>query len=326
MISPKALSTDQDLIQLLTIALEHEWAVSFEYLFHAYSMPKGMYFYPDPVLLAPTDVRGQTIQIAIDEMYHSQQFALVLHGLGVSPSFKTDELIRFPRIVDNLKRDKNTEDKVADLYQSARFPEGFRPEVNNMLLNIAGDEVRHGHQFQAMIDTMTGRGEGEAGIIRPDPAAEDKEEVRLLHDLIQKENDLVHRYLYFVFLFGDHQDLGARLFKNSIDHMRHWDKNSGLLIRLGSLIRIENAEKRPDGSERSVKPMPDAFPREDRRTALDTLLAAEERLIALYEKAVSLAPSAEVRDQLTFHLSQNREHRLTQDRLRANALRIKGLK
>ncbi|MCJ7611538.1 MAG: hypothetical protein MUP19_04680 [Candidatus Aminicenantes bacterium] len=320
------ISNDKDVIQLLTISLEHEWAVSFEYLFHAYSMPKGKYLYQDPVLMAQTDVRAQTIQIAIDEMYHSQQFALVLHGLGVSPSFKTDEVIRFPRTVDNLRRDKSTEDAVTDLYQSARFPEGHHPQIQNMLLNIAGDEVRHGRQFQAMIETMIGRGEAEDRLIQPDPAAEAKDEVRLLHDLSRLENDIVHRYLFFVFLFSDHQDLGLRLFKNSIDHMRHWDKNSGLLIKLGSLIRIENAERRPDGSERSINPMPDIYPDADRRTALDTLAAAEDTLIGLYEAAVASAPTAEVRDQLNFHLSQNREHRLTQEWLLANALRIKGLK
>jgi len=320
------INTIQNLIELLTISLEHEWAVSFEYLFHAYSMPKAKYFYRDPVLQAETDVRGQTIQIAIDEMYHSQQFGLVLHDLGISPSFKTDEVIRFPRILDNLRRDKDTEDTVTDLYQSARFAEGDHPEIHNMLLNIAADEVRHGKQFQAMIETMTGRGEAEDRIIQPDPAAETQEPVRLLHELTRRENDIAHRYLFFVFLFSDTQDLGARLFKNSIDHMRHWDKNSGLLIKLGSLIRIENAERRPDGSERSVRPMADLFPAADRRAAVEALAAAEQELIGLYEQAVAAAPTAEVRDQLSFHLSQNREHLLTQKGLMANALKIKGLK
>jgi len=320
------INTIQDLVELLTISLEHEWAVSFEYVFHAYSMPKGKYFYQDPVLQAKTDVRGQTIQIAIDEMYHSQQFGLILHGLGVSPSFKTDEVVRFPRILDNLRRDKDTEDTVTDLYQSARFAEGAHPEIHNMLLNIAADEVRHGEQFQAMIETMTGRGEAEDRIIQPDPAAETQEPVPLLHELTRRENDIVHRYLYFVFLFSDTQDLGARLFKNSIDHMRHWDKNSGLLIKLGSLIRIENAERRPDGSERSIRPMADLFPAADRRAAMEALAAAEQELIGLYERAVAAAPTAEVRDQLSFHLSQNREHLLTQKGLIANALKVKGLK
>lgn len=316
----------EKLVKLLTVALEHEWAVSFEYIFHAYSMPKGEHFYQDPVLGQKTDTRAQTIQIGIDEMYHALQLGLVLKKLGVSPSFKTDEVIRYPRIADNLKRNKGTEDLITDLYQAAEFPEGLYPEVENMLGNIAADEVRHGRQFQAMFETMTGEGAGEACCFKPDPQAEQKEEVRLLHDLTRMENEVVHRYLYYVFLFSEHQDLSQRLFKNSIDHMRHWDKNAGMLVKLGSVLRLENAELRPDGSERSVKPMPDLYPGTDRRSALETLIPAEDRLIALYEKAAGLVPPGDIRGQMSFHLAQNREHRFTQGMLLANALRIKDLK
>jgi len=314
------------LVKLLTTALEHEWAVSFEYIFHAYSMPKGAHFYQDPVLGQKTDVRAQTIQIGIDEMYHALQIGLSLKKMGVSPSFKTDEVIRYPRIVDNLKRDKGTEDLVTDLYQAAEFPEALYPEVENMLWNISADEVRHGRQFQTMFEAMTREGAGEACCFKPDPQAEQKEEVLLLHELTRMENEVVHRYLYYVILFSEHQDLSLRLFKNSIDHMRHWDKNAGMLVKLGSVLRLENAELRPDGSERSVKPMPALYPGTDRRSALETLIPAEDRLIALYEKAAGLVPPGDIRGQLSFQLAQNREHRFTQDTLLANALRIKGLK
>ena len=37
----KRIETQEDAIKLLNIALEHEWAVSFEYTVHAYSMPKA---------------------------------------------------------------------------------------------------------------------------------------------------------------------------------------------------------------------------------------------------------------------------------------------
>jgi bacterioferritin (cytochrome b1) len=322
----KTIANREDAIKILTVALEHEWAVSFEYIIHAYSMPKGKYFYQDPIMGFRTDVRAQTIQIGIDEMYHAQQLALVLRQMGLVPSFKTDEVIRFPRVLDNLKRDKRTEDLVTDLYQSARFVEGSFPEVHNMLLNISYDEVRHGRQFQTMIETMTGEGAGDVVSFKPDPQAEQKEDVRLLHELTRLENEVVHRYLYYSYLFSAHQDLGARLFKNSIDHMRHWDKNSGMLVKLGSVIRIENAEIQPDGSERSLKPMPDIYPGTDRLSALETLVPAEDRLIALYEKAVALVAAGEMRDQLNFHLAQNREHRFTQEWLLANARRVPNLK
>jgi rubrerythrin len=320
------ISGPEDLVELLTVSLEHEWAVSFEYLFHAYSLPKGKYLYPDPVLGLTTDVRYQTIQIGIDEMYHSLQIGLLLRQLDAPPSFRTDEVRRYPRILDNLKRDRHTEDEVTDLYQSARFLQDRYPEVLNMLLNIAGDEVRHGRQFQVMIDTLTARGAGEDMIARPDPGAENTDVVRLLHEITRRENALLHRCLFFVFLFSPHQDLGQRLFKNSIDHMRHWDKNSGLLLKLGSLIRIENAELQSDGSELSLKPMPDVQPEADRATALESLAAAEDELIDLYDQAAARAPSPEIRDQLAFHLSQNREHRFTLKWLLDNARRVKGLK
>jgi len=79
------IETHGDLIRYLTIALEHEWAVSIEYLFHAYAMPKGRFFYEDPVLKLRTDVRGQWIQIGIDEMYHTLQLGLLIRQIGVTP-------------------------------------------------------------------------------------------------------------------------------------------------------------------------------------------------------------------------------------------------
>jgi len=48
----------------------------------------------------------------------------------------------------------------------------------------------------------------------------------LLHEITRMENELMHRYLRYMLLFSEHQDLAQRLFKNSINHMRHWDKNS----------------------------------------------------------------------------------------------------
>ena len=74
----KTVRTRDDVVRLLGVALRHEWAVSFEYIVHAYSIPKGKYFYEDPVLKQRTDVRGQTIQIGIDEMYHALQLGHIL--------------------------------------------------------------------------------------------------------------------------------------------------------------------------------------------------------------------------------------------------------
>jgi hypothetical protein len=38
-----------DALRWMTAALEQEWTVSFEYLIHAYSMPKGEYFYREHI-------------------------------------------------------------------------------------------------------------------------------------------------------------------------------------------------------------------------------------------------------------------------------------
>ena len=100
----KPIESKEDAIKLLNIALEHEWAVSFEYTIHAYSMPKGKLWYEDPVMKQRTDARAQTIQIGIDEMYHSLQLGIIITQMGGTPSFKTDEVMRFPKILDNLKR------------------------------------------------------------------------------------------------------------------------------------------------------------------------------------------------------------------------------
>jgi bacterioferritin (cytochrome b1) len=320
----KVITTD-DVFQLLNAALGHEWAVSFEYLIHAYSMPKGRFFYVDPVMRLRTDTRAQTIQIGIDEMYHSLQLAIIIKQMGGIPTFKTDEVIRYPRIIDNLKRDKMTEDAVTDLYQSAEFGEGACAKIRNMVLNISYDEVRHSRQFEVMMETMKKDGFDQALCFEPDPANARKAEVQLLHEITRLENEIMHRYLYYVVLFSDHQDLSQRLFKNSINHMRHWDKTAGLLVKLGDVIQIENAGRDSSGREMSLNPMPTIYPGPDRLSALETLVPAEEKLIAKYEKAVSLFPAGEIRDQLNLQLALCREHLFTQEWLLNNARRIKGL-
>ncbi len=322
----KQIKTIEDTIKLLNIALEHEWAVSLEYTIHAYSMPKGKFFYEDPIMKQKTDARAQTIQIGIDEMYHSLQLGITITQMGGIPSFETDEVIRYPRIIDNLKRDKETEDIVTDLYQSAEFKDGVFPKIQNMVLNISYDEVRHSKQFVAMMEAMKKEGVEDALCFQPNPENENKEEVQLLHEITRNENELMHRYLKYVLLFGEHQDLSQRLFKNAIDHMRHWDKNSGILIKMGDVIQIENAEKDSGGVERSRGAMPSLYAGEDRLTALETLIPAEEALLAKYEKLISLVPEGEIKDQLQLHEALNREHLFTQEWLLKNAQKIKGLK
>jgi bacterioferritin (cytochrome b1) len=256
----KKIQTKEDAIKLLNIALEHEWAVSFEYLFHAYSFPKGKFFYIDPILRRRQDLRAQTIQIGIDEMYHALQLGIIITQMGGTPSFKTDEVIRYPRVLDNLERDKKTEDLVTDLYQSAEFEEGTFPKIHNMVLNISYDEVRHSDQFVAMMDALRAEGAEDALCHQSDPVNAQKEEVQLLHAIMRDENELMHRYLKYVILFSEHQDLSQRLFKNSIDHMKNWDKNGGILIKMGDVIQIENAEKNSDvcvGNPDSSRKRPD---------------------------------------------------------------------
>ncbi|MFQ6036982.1 MAG: hypothetical protein ACE5LV_00030 [Candidatus Aminicenantales bacterium] len=321
----KTVKTSEDAIRLLNIALEHEWAVSFEYTIHAYSMPKGKFFYEDPIMKRRQDVRAQTIQIGIDEMYHALQLGIIITQMGGVASFRTDEVIRHPKIIDNLQRDKMTEDMVTELYQSAEFEGENFPKIRNMILNISYDEVRHSEQFTAMMDAMRAVGSQDALCIQPSPEAAQKEEVQLLHEIMHAENELMHRYLKYVILFSEHQDLSQRLFKNSIDHMRHWDKNAGILIRMGDVIRIENAEKDEEGVERSTSPMPADYPGEDRLSALETLVPAEKALISRYEKLIRLVPDGEIREELEKHLGLDREHLFTQEWLLENAKKIKGL-
>jgi len=321
----KRIETQEDAIKLLNIALEHEWAVSFEYTIHAYSMPKGKFWYEDPVMKNTTDARAQTIQIGIDEMYHSLQLGIIITQMGGTPSFKTDEVVRFPRIMDNLKRDKMTEDMVTNLYQSAEFKEGAFPKIQNMALNISYDEVRHSEQFAAMMEAMKKEGAEDALCFQPSPESAEKEEVQSLHEIMRLENELLHRYLKYVILFSEHQDLSQRLFKNSIDHMRHWDKNSGILIKMGDVVQIENAETDAEGVEKSLKPMPDLYPGDNRLSALETLIPAEETLTAKYEKLVTLVEDGDIQEQLKLHLAQNREHLFTQEWLLKNARKIKGI-
>ena len=242
-----------------------------------------------------------------------------------TPSFKTDEVIRYPRVIDNLRRDKKTEDLVTDLYRSADIPEGLYPKIQNMVLNIAYDEVRHAAQFQTMIDTMEKEGGTETLCYQHDPENEGREEMQLLHEIMQIENELTHRYLKYTILFSEHQDLSQRLFKNSIDHMKHWDKNSGILIKLGDVVRIENAEKDADGVEKSLEPMPALYPGDDRQSALETLVPAEEDLIAKYERLMPLIENEDIKAQLNIHLSLKREHLFTQQYLLENIRKIQGL-
>jgi len=321
----KQVRNRDDVLRYLNVALEHEWAVSFEYLFHAYSMPKGKFFYEDPISKMKTDVRGQTIQIGIDEMYHALQLGVVINQMGGVPSFKTDEVLRYPLILDNLGRDRKTEDLVTDLYQSADFPEGEFPKIQNMVWNISYDEVRHSRQFIAMMDAMRRAGQEGALCFPANPEAAARPEVRLLHEITVLENEIMHRYLKHVILFSEHQDLSQRLFKNSINHMRHWDKAAGCLVKLGDVIRIENAVKDAAGVERSVDPMPAFYPGDDRPSALKTLQPAEEALAAKYEAAIGLLPDGEVKDQLRLQLGLTREHIFTVEWLTKNALKIKGV-
>jgi bacterioferritin (cytochrome b1) len=315
----------EDVLKLLSIALRHEWAVSFEYVIHAYSIPKGKYFYEDPVLRQKMDVRGQTIQIGIDEMYHALQLGVIITRMGGTPSFETDDIVRYPRIIENLKQDKKTEEEVTNLYQSAVIEPGAHPKVENMVWNISYDEVRHIGQFQAMIAALEASGETEALCFRPHPERESREDLRRLHEICRAENELMHRYLRYVMMFSEHEDLSQRLFKNAVNHMRHWDKTSGLLIKLGDVIAIENGETDGKGVERSFKPMPTEYPGMDRRSALEGLLPEEKDLVASYEKVVAVVPPGEIQNQLKLQLALTREHVYTQEKLLANARRIEGI-
>jgi bacterioferritin (cytochrome b1) len=321
----KTVRTDEDVRKLLSIALRHEWAVSFEYVIHAYSIPKGRYFYEDPVLKQKMDIRGQTIQIGIDEMYHALQLGVIITRMEGTPSFETDDIVRHPGILDNLRQDKRTEEEVTNLYQSAVIESGAYPKVENMVWNISYDEVRHIGQFQAMIAGLEASGEADAVCLRPHPERDRREDLLRLHEICRAENELTHRYLRYVMMFSEHEDLSQRLFKNAVNHMRHWDKTSGLLIKLGDVIAIENAETDSKGVERSVKPMPTEYPGTDRKSALESLLPEERDLMAKYERVVPLVPQAEIQTQLKLQLALTREHVYTQEKLLANARRIKGI-
>jgi hypothetical protein len=126
-------------------------------------------------------------------------------------------------------------------------------------------------------------------------------------------------------MFSEHQDLGQRLFKNSIDHMRHWDKLAGILVKLGDVIAIENAEVDAAGVERSVRPMPIEYPGTGRLSALATLPGLEREIAGLYENVLKLPLPEDVQTQIRLHLALTREHIFTQDKLLENARRIRGL-
>ncbi len=321
----KSVRNRDDVIHLLAAALQHEWAVSFEYVVHAYSMPKGKFFYNDPVLKQQTDARAQTIQIGIDEMYHALQLGVILTQMGVEPSFATDEVVRFPRVIDNLKRDKMTEEMVTDLYQSAEVEPGAFPKIENMVWNISCDEVRHIGQFAAMIEALEASGQSGAECYRAHPDRDRRDDLRLLHEICRMENAATHRYLRYVMMFSEHQDLSQRLFKNSVNHMRHWDKLSGILVKLGDVIAVENAAADAAGVERSRGPMPTEYAGTGRLSALETLPQAERDLVGRYEAALGLGFAEEIQAQLKLHLALTREHVFTQDKLLANAKRIKGI-
>jgi bacterioferritin (cytochrome b1) len=321
----KTVKTNEDAARLLAAALRHEWAVSFEYVTHAYSMPKGRFLYDDPFLKQPTDARAQTIQIGIDEMYHALQLGIILTRMGVEPSFATDGIVRHPRIVDNLKEDKRTEDEVTALYQSAEVEPGAFPKIENMIWNISYDEVRHSAQFAAMIGALESSNDAGAEIFRPHPDRDRREDLALLHSLCRRENEATHRYLRYVMMFSEHQDLGQRLFKNSINHMRHWDKLAGILVKLGDVIAIENAAVDAAGVERSDRPMPTEYPGTSRVSALATLPALEREIAGLYESVLKLPLPEDVAVQLKLHLALTREHVFTQDKLLENARRIRGI-
>jgi bacterioferritin (cytochrome b1) len=321
----KTVKTPNDAARLLAAALRHEWAVSFEYVIHAYSMPKGRFLYDDPFLKQRADARAQTIQIGIDEMYHALQLGIVLTQMGIEPSFVTDEIVRYPRILDNLKEDKKTEDEVTALYQSAEVEPGAFPKIENMIWNISYDEVRHSAQFAAMIAAIESSPDAGTEVFKAHPDRNRREDLNLLHEICRLENEAVHRYLRYVMMFSEHQDLGQRLFKNSINHMRHWDKLSGILVKLGDVVGIENAVVDAAGVERSLRPMAIEYPGAGRLTALQTLPGLERAIAGKYEAAVGLGLAEEVQVQLRLHLALTREHVFTQDKLLENARRIEGL-
>jgi len=133
----------------------------------------------------------------------------------------------------------------------------------------------------------------------------------------------MHEYLYYVLLFSEHQDLGQRLFKNSINHMRHWDKLSGLLVKLGDVIRLENVQPAENGGEQSLMPMPYVYPGKTRVEALDSTLRGEKQLIEKYKLAIDLVPGEEIKAQLKAQLALTREHLYTQESLLANTKKTK---
>jgi hypothetical protein len=133
------------------------------------------------------------------------------------------------------------------------------------------------------------------------------------------------RYLRYVMMFSEHQDLSQRLFKNSVGHMRHWDKLAGILVKMGDVIAIENAVTDAAGVERSSAPMPLDYPGSSRFSALETLPPSEKALVSKYETALGMGLAEEVQAQLRLHLALTREHVFTQDKLLANAKRIKGI-
>jgi hypothetical protein len=92
------------------------------------------------------------------------------------------------------------------------------------------------------------------------------------------------------------------------------------------VVQIENAKKDAEGVEKSASPMPSFYSGEDRLTALETLIPAEQALVDKYAKLLSMVPDGDIKDELEKHLGLDREHLFTQEWLLKNAQKIKGLK
>ena len=71
--------------------------------------------------------------------------------------------------------------------------------------------------------------------------------------------------------------------------------------------------------------MPALYSGQDRLSALQALIPAEEELIARYEKLLAVVPACDDRNQLNLQLGLKREHLFTQEWLLKNAGRVKGL-
>ena len=105
--------------------------------------------------------------------------------------------------------------------------------------------------------------------------------------------------------------------------MRHWDKNAGLLVKLGSVLQIENAGDGPRRGGGQPEPHAAVHSGENRTRPSNRCSRGEEAHRASTRALIAWLPGRG-QGQLNSQLALKREHLFTQEWLLKNARRIRA--